>query len=142
MQVIYVDGSGIENSGLLKSFGWGLVYPNKDIELSGKIYEENSSVTRAELIAAIEALRLIATLEKGHYVIYSDNITVTDGFDGTCSRKSHKDLWEQVYKLVKTIRKKGSTFEVQRYERDSTKEDFKYAQRVDKLAYTAANRLF
>lgn len=96
-----------------------------------------------ELLAIVEALKFVAQT-KGNYLIHCDSLSTVKCFKGEGSRKIYKDLWNQVYELIKRAHAMGSTIDIEFLDRkalDPKGVEFSYAQYVDKLAYQQANSL-
>lgn len=141
---IYTDGSSVSNENVFVGSGWAYYIPALNIGKSGKVYnQKNNSIARMELMAVVEALKCIAH-RPGHYVIYCDNLSTVKCFRGEGARKIYKDLWNEVYALIRKAYELGSIVDVQFLNRkalDQKSERFSYAQTVDRMAYQCANSL-
>ena len=107
---IYTDGACSGNPGV---GGWAaiLIYKNKEKEICGA--EENTTNNRMELVAVIEALKILK--EKCRVKLYSDSAYVVNAINNnwlvlwennnwrTAGKTSvaNKDLWEQLLELTK-----------------------------------------
>lgn len=141
---IYTDGSSVVNENVLIGNGWAYYIPSKSIEASGKVYEsKDGSFSRMELLAIVEALKYVAQ-NKGSYLIHCDSLSTVRCFRGEGSRKMYKDLWSQIYELIKKAHSMGSTIDIKFLDRKTLSQksvEFSYAQHVDKLAFQQANSL-
>ena len=106
---IYTDGACSGNPGV---GGWAaiLIYKNKEKEICGA--EENTTNNRMELVAVIEALKILK--EKCRVKLYSDSAYVVNAINNnwlvlwennnwrTAGKTSvaNKDLWEQLLVLI------------------------------------------
>ncbi len=110
---IFTDGACSGNPG---PGGWGaiLVYEAKEKEISG--FEKNTTNNRMELVAAIEALKMLK--EPCSVSLYSDSAYLVNAFNQNWldrweingwmnSQKKpveNKDLWQQLIELSKMHR--------------------------------------
>lgn len=85
---LYVDGSYYiaENRG---GYGAVLIYGNKIKVLSGQL--EDSTNNQAEILALVEALRLLK--EPCEVDVYSDSTYLVDTFIGFYSKKKNQNCW-------------------------------------------------
>ncbi len=85
---IYTDGACSGNPG---PGGWGAILKYGDIEKEISGYEENTTNNRMELIAAIEALKLLKRPCRVH--LYSDSAYLVNAFNNNWVQQWNKNGW-------------------------------------------------
>lgn len=142
---IFTDGSCQNNGEPNATCGWGLIASKGSIithESYGRIRKGRQTVFRAELESFLQALLYARECDEGFsFVIYSDSLMLVEASNGLCSRKSNKDIWEQVEEISQDLL---GRVKVKHIKSHTNKDDF-YSlmnSKVDKLAKQGALHLF
>lgn len=89
---IYTDGA---YSGNRQTGGWGVYIPDINIRIIGN--ENNTTINRMELTAAIKALEFVSNKKLDVNIeIYSDSMYLVGGMELGWSKEINKDLWEKL----------------------------------------------
>lgn len=99
--VIYTDGSLIQGcvndmEGNIGGYGAWLVHKNGEKSVADAY--RNTTISRMELMAVIESLKLLNKPVKAY--IYSDSSYVVNTINQKWKRKKNKDLWKELDSLI------------------------------------------
>jgi len=94
--VIYTDGSLLQGKvsgmeGTVGGYGAWLLHKSGEREVSGAL--RNTTISRMELMACVEALKILDDTTPARVHIYSDSSYVVNSINLNWKRKKNVDLW-------------------------------------------------
>ena len=109
---IYTDGSAIGNGRTDATGGYGVFFGRKDLNnISAQVIAPKVTNNIAELMAIIEALKVISTLKDKEVVIHYDSDYAASVITGKKNAAKNLELVDEGKKLLASIQNKHVRFE-------------------------------
>ena len=142
---IFTDGSCQNNGEPNAMCGWGFLVADKEeiiTEKFGKIRQGAQTVFRSELEAFLQALLHIRESSKDkHFTIYTDSMMLSEAVNGLCSRRSNKDIWNQIEEVSMSLLGRVTVRHINSHQGNECYYN-EMNNKVDKLAKQGALNLF